>query len=457
MKGFQASVVSMAIIISVAVISVRPTLGAAHVPLITVPRAGTDSVFCYTSSLDKSQFAIENEPHSDKLLVWTRYSWVNNDWEPYSREIYDYSGESVLRRTIEQWSDSLFESNLRWTYYYFSDGKLGQTLNERWDGLEWRYNTLWTNTYDDSGRVIEFLIDKWGVAGNYWTNSSRSWSFYVDNLLVAETTYTSDGWSWFYSDNTQYTYDNSGNMTQCTHQYQWPLPDGWLNFWQQNNTYSSSGRLSESILLYWTDGAWLNGDRSTYESDEFGRDTVVADYTWNEDTWKLNDIDTTRFDDENRIVEQISFRTADSYLKKENYFYNELGNLVERVAVSSHDGDPLRNSGRMTYEYETATAVEATDSRLPVGFALRQNYPNPFNPTTAIEYETAISSEITITISNILGQAVKTLRLGQVSAGIHSTSWDGTDSDGRPVASGVYFYRLSVGSNHIQRKMLLLR
>ncbi len=457
MKGIQASVISMAIIIAVAVISVDSTLCATDLPSTTPPHAGVESGFCETASLGKPQLTPDYDPHGDKLLVWTRYGWENNDWQPTFRESYEYDGERMRRRTVEHWADSLFESSHRSTYDYFADGKLWQTNNEQWDSLGWRYTIQSTNTYDEHGRVIELVIHKWSVAGNYWTSSSRVWSFYVDELLAAETTYTSDGWSWFYSDNHQYVYDQSGRMTKCTIQNQGQFPDGWLNFWQLNNDYDPSGRLSESIELYWTDGAWLNSVRSTHEYDMNGNDTLTAVYTWNDNTWDLSDIDTTRFDVGNRIVERISFRTVDSFLKRENYTYNDRGNLVEQVSIYSHNGAPWRNSGRMTYQYETTTAVEENVSPLPTSTALRQNYPNPFNPATDIEYELVTSSEISITVFNMLGQTVKTLETGHVSAGVHSASWDGTDSKGNPVASGVYFYRLTTGSSVIQRKMMLLR
>ncbi|MFQ6093554.1 MAG: FlgD immunoglobulin-like domain containing protein [bacterium] len=56
----------------------------------------------------------------------------------------------------------------------------------------------------------------------------------------------------------------------------------------------------------------------------------------------------------------------------------------------------------------------------------------------------------TLKIYNILGQMVVTLVDEPKVPGYHSATWDGKDSNGKDVASGIYFYRLSVGRDHIQ-------
>ncbi|MEA2096042.1 MAG: agmatine deiminase family protein [Candidatus Cloacimonadota bacterium] len=67
------------------------------------------------------------------------------------------------------------------------------------------------------------------------------------------------------------------------------------------------------------------------------------------------------------------------------------------------------------------------------------NYPNPFNPETAIKYNLKNNSEVTIKIYNTKGQLVRTLVNSSQEAGIHSTVWNGKDTNGRDVSSGIYF------------------
>jgi hypothetical protein len=95
---------------------------------------------------------------------------------------------------------------------------------------------------------------------------------------------------------------------------------------------------------------------------------------------------------------------------------------------------------------------------VPRTFALDQNYPNPFNPSTAIPVALPVRADIELKVYNILGQEVKMLHKGVLEAGRHVFTWDGTNSFGTAVASGVYISRLTSGSSvHLGRKMLLVR
>lgn len=94
---------------------------------------------------------------------------------------------------------------------------------------------------------------------------------------------------------------------------------------------------------------------------------------------------------------------------------------------------------------------------LPHEFELGQNFPNPFNPATTISYALPERVHVDLAIFNLLGQRVRTLRDETAAAGKYSVVWDGRDQTGRPVASGVYFYRLSSDKFVASRKMLLLK
>lgn len=92
----------------------------------------------------------------------------------------------------------------------------------------------------------------------------------------------------------------------------------------------------------------------------------------------------------------------------------------------------------------------------PSMFSL-QNYPNPFNPTTTISYRLSVNTDVTLSIYNILGQKVRTLVDENQYAGEHSAIWDGRDSSGQQVGSGVYFFQLrsEYGPPETRRMMLL--
>jgi hypothetical protein len=89
---------------------------------------------------------------------------------------------------------------------------------------------------------------------------------------------------------------------------------------------------------------------------------------------------------------------------------------------------------------------------------LEQNAPNPFNPTTSIRFTVAREgAKVRMSVYDVAGRLVRDLVDGPATAGEHVARWDGTDAEGRPVASGVYFVRLSVDGWTDSRKMALLK
>ena len=103
------------------------------------------------------------------------------------------------------------------------------------------------------------------------------------------------------------------------------------------------------------------------------------------------------------------------------------------------------------------SGIDLFDDRLPLEFTLKQNYPNPFNPTTIIGFQLPEASDVQLVVYNILGQKIKTIVDQKLEAGIYSAVWDGTNDNGQPVSSGVYYYQLNSGKTSMTRKMLLMK
>jgi len=106
---------------------------------------------------------------------------------------------------------------------------------------------------------------------------------------------------------------------------------------------------------------------------------------------------------------------------------------------------------------EPTDIYEKDSPELPDDYTLDQNYPNPFNPSTTISYYLPKSGKVTLDIYNILGRKIRTLVEKTLKSGYHTTRWDGIDSEGRPVASGIYFYRLKSDKFIQTKKMQLLK
>jgi hypothetical protein len=88
---------------------------------------------------------------------------------------------------------------------------------------------------------------------------------------------------------------------------------------------------------------------------------------------------------------------------------------------------------------------------------LFQNHPNPFNPSTTIGYYLPRAMHVTLTVYDVRGARVRTLVDRPLGVGHHSTEWDGTDTGGSRVGSGVYFYRLRAGNKVITKKLVVVK
>jgi len=89
---------------------------------------------------------------------------------------------------------------------------------------------------------------------------------------------------------------------------------------------------------------------------------------------------------------------------------------------------------------------------------LAQNYPNPFNPGTTILFSLKAKGRVDVTIYDVRGRVVRRLLHEERAPGLHTDlEWDGTNDRGSPVASGVYFYRLTAPGFTQTRKMVLVK
>ena len=113
------------------------------------------------------------------------------------------------------------------------------------------------------------------------------------------------------------------------------------------------------------------------------------------------------------------------------------------------------------FEVESTSAVEHSEEIIPGSITLFQNYPNPFNPKTTIHYALSEPGDVTVSVYNFLGQKVCTLVKQYQHSGEFNVLWNGKNDSGKLMASGIYFYRLSItnssGSFMVQKKMLLLK
>lgn len=117
-------------------------------------------------------------------------------------------------------------------------------------------------------------------------------------------------------------------------------------------------------------------------------------------------------------------------------------------STANHSGTP---------QPDTVTSGVNDIQKQPVVFRLYQNYPNPFNPSTYIQYSIPDAGLVKLEVFNMQGQKVRTLVNGFQTQGEHLTFWHGLNDKAIPVASGVYFCKLTTKSVQKQIKLLIIK
>ena len=136
--------------------------------------------------------------------------------------------------------------------------------------------------------------------------------------------------------------------------------------------------------------------------------------------------------------------------------FRQYGTLAQPTPVGTPTGSGFTLHAGIWKEW--AGPVIAIEDESPVlADELFQNYPNPFNPVTTIGYAVVSQSPVELTIYNVRGQKVRRLVSESKSPGRYTANWDGTSDQGTRVASGVYFYRIQIGTFNAVKKMVVLK
>ena len=132
--------------------------------------------------------------------------------------------------------------------------------------------------------------------------------------------------------------------------------------------------------------------------------------------------------------------------------------LLHNERVWDGDGDGIAIIDMGCYEFGAPPVVGIEDPIIEIIDEINlSNYPNPFNPETKIIFNLPEEGNIKLEIYNIKGQKVKTLLDCYMSPGHSEMIWNGKDDNGKPVGSGVYFYKLLTPSKSYVKKCMLLK
>ena len=138
-----------------------------------------------------------------------------------------------------------------------------------------------------------------------------------------------------------------------------------------------------------------------------------------------------------------------TYLDRE---LEQTGTYYYWLQVSDLDGSSIYH-GPINVVFSQGEEGGTPD--IPFVTKLENAYPNPFNPNTNIRYQLEKPGDVKIDIYNARGQLVRSFSQSHAAAGYYQINWDGRDSSGKAVSSGVYQYKMTSGKYHSTKKMVL--
>ncbi len=270
----------------------------------------------------------------------------------------------------------------------------------------------------------------------------------------------------------------------------WTINDNIPNFvpggsWKSAISTDIDGDGKTEVIV----GGWTAGENKAYylDNEVFGgfTATVIADFSSLIGDGRLNggdwgDIDQdgnidvvfgTRGATPNGAIVRMEYNGSGSFKSMSSWdisiidslYTEETGHRFDQVRIANVDDDPYEEvlytdgnqPGRIPIIILDPQITSGTEKevQVPKKFFLAQNYPNPFNPTTFIKFGLDKTSEVTLTVYDMLGKEITRLVNNQtLSAGEYEVLFNGSN-----LSSGTYVYRLEANGRAISRKMILVK
>jgi hypothetical protein len=160
------------------------------------------------------------------------------------------------------------------------------------------------------------------------------------------------------------------------------------------------------------------------------------------------------------VITRSVFDVAGESRQSSSY---ELIDVVGQTAAQVLESSSYTVRGGFLYDFISVGIDDDSgrDILFPRTYALGQNYPNPFNPSTTIRFDIPGSAgeavNVRLDIFNMRGQHTRKLLDRESGPGTYTVHWDGRNSRGEQVGSGIYLYRVVAGEFTAIRKMAMVK
>ncbi len=146
---------------------------------------------------------------------------------------------------------------------------------------------------------------------------------------------------------------------------------------------------------------------------------------------------------------------------QEVYLRTEFKNLDPRIRVPvksiAIDVERIEEDPSLFSKQNSPLSSVQVNTAKPTHFKLSQNFPNPFNPSTTISFDLPEDVNVRVDIFDVAGRKIRALVNEPKIAGSYGVIWNGNDDNGRPVASGLYVYRIQAGDFAQSKKLLFMK
>jgi len=366
----------------------------------------------------------------------------------YAEDIQGYSASTsfISYKVFKPEQPTLLVMNGQGDGGYPIDYYFGHPLHYQYDHDVWAYGPLTDQLLDHYTNVIEIATGGPNVINNdtvrTWLekNASHNYMLAGDEWLGAQTNWTDQDWG-----PGSFHYDILG----ITHEYN--------DIMDSANSPSQVLTVSGSLLGNTLDSLFNN---VMADSPLVPVDTMWYDpnFEISVSNW-LDGVDVTEDCD-------VFLRAVGADSNIYNIGHSRILPEGNKIAFFAYDPISLNSSPYYWFGWDQAspqaqvlkwfgvvTDIEDKAAKIVQEFNLSQNYPNPFNPSTFINYDLPIKSDVKLIIYDVLGRKVKTLVNKNQQVGNHKVTFNASG-----LASGVYYYKLQAGKEYTKsRKMLLLR
>ena len=408
--------------------------------------------------------ALQNhlQKSTNKIDHWTilDQEWVNNAWENKYKDIVQFNAnaELIVSSITYEWQNSAWKNSMRMTGELTGTNQLSSITIEIWKNDAWLLDTRISYEYNgaDQCTLITILADENGdgVLENALKTES---SFDGNGYLVMEKVFFEEAGEWAEFEIVEYTNDSSGRTVERLAK----MHLGGGEYMLASKTifeYDGAGNavVETDFGFDFMSQTWFKNSKTTTAYNG-NNDAIESLYqTWNGTAWMNERLVKDSYDGQYRHIEMLEqiWDGASWIHKKRNGNIYDGDKLTESLFQMWDNG--WQNSERLLYDYSNTTGI-ADHVQRPAAFRLR-NYPNPFNPTTMFVFTLDEPQAIVLQVFDVNGRLVNVLLNGEKhSAGQHAVVWNGIDSHGQTLSSGVYYYSIIAGEIKQTSRCVLVR